>query len=128
MKKANQPTEEQIKFFEKYGLKILPSKESCNRLIKWIVGGGSEAGRRIGIVRAAQEKYIGKRVRNYEGTKMGTALYIFYLGFGPRGQGDPHRGKFTHPLEVMVKWDNGRTTKIAIGSVRLLEGENNAEV
>lgn len=122
------PTAAQVSALESMGI-VPPSKaRAAATLLRWVSNGGSESGKRIGIIIEAQKQYLGKRVRKH--VSEGTVQYLFWQHLGIKAkmrEGQDHR--YNHPLTAMVKWDHGATYMAHLNSelVLLAEGESPIE-
>lgn len=109
---------------QEMGITLPPSPRSSQLLLQWIARGGTEAGKRIAILKATERDYVGKRVRHKGDGRCGTVRWILFRGmeFRVAARQDPSH-RFTHPLDASVKWDDGETKPISIGSLEVISQE-----
>lgn len=119
---SSKATSNQKDALQKMGIIPPPTRASCTKLLKWLIGNSGPDGERIAIVVAAQKRFHEKRVKHMDG-RQGKAQYVYYRSLEVRLPPTRAEHQYTHPLDAMIAWDDGHTSATSLGSLIPLEEE-----
>ena len=124
------PTEKQIAFLRKSGIKPATTKGACSKQISYILRGngmlGKDPGERVAILRSVQDRFLNKRIvrpfaqEPFERT--GTVVAVWPRSLEELLEDKRCNLPEKHPFKCILKFDDGKTmANISLGGVRLVD-------
>lgn len=103
------------KALEGFGIIPSPTEASCRQTLRYIFASGdTPQPDRVARVKAAQNKYLGKRVVTQDGSS-GMVLYIRACNVPERVSRDG-----SGPIVAHIEWDGGRKSTCSVSQLQVL--------
>lgn len=125
--KGTKITPRQKELLNQFGILPPPTKSSASDLIGFVLKGNGTGGKtqsdRIGLVKHAQTKWIGKKVTLMgRESQTGTVLYIRAKDSSKVYDQkifniDSNIKREVHPFVAHIKWEDGHTSQYSLGGI-----------